>query len=592
MKLSKINLNNFKSHKSVSIDLDDITVLIGENDTGKSSILEAINWVFGNLTKLDDNFIPLRLKDKDSKITISVSATLSISEDIDSEFEEYLTTKNSIEVKKSQDFYSKSRSSFEIKKLVPQLSFSEFKSLKAKKQKEILKDLAIKSNYDIDNEMISNSDKREGQYHIIKTKLPDDHWKEQWIKIPEKITDKLPKAEMYDASSFSDPEKYYKKILSDKFRKSLEIDEIKESATKLKDALSTEIANHKPELLEIMHNYDDTISELEVIPVIDFSRGLQSINIIVEKQGDKINLFQAGDGTRRRAFLSLLESDTKLSQIDDQSIIKLYDEPDTSLHYRAEMSLFGNLKEMSKLEKRQVIIATHSSNIINQVSLTNIKAFSSENGHLLSSLNQYNDDPNDILNILSRVLGIENIKLLTTKCFIFVEGENDIRTITNLFETYTGSPPLTNAISIEKYDGTHLTVLLEFAHDNFDNYIITADTDKKEKKQYSNLLNELGEDRMVFFGYKEFEDMFDNDLIIDILNERYPKRDEISRWTEQEVQDMIDSEGLIKSLSSQVQINSGIEFKKRDFNDAISEMCTIRQIPVELTKVFDIALSY
>jgi len=44
MKITKIKLLNYKQFKELSIDLnDDINLLIGDNESGKSSILEAIN---------------------------------------------------------------------------------------------------------------------------------------------------------------------------------------------------------------------------------------------------------------------------------------------------------------------------------------------------------------------------------------------------------------------------------------------------------------------------------------------------------------------------------------------------------------------
>ena len=43
MRLSKITIENFRGIKYVEIELDrDVTVLIGENNTGKTSVLEAL----------------------------------------------------------------------------------------------------------------------------------------------------------------------------------------------------------------------------------------------------------------------------------------------------------------------------------------------------------------------------------------------------------------------------------------------------------------------------------------------------------------------------------------------------------------------
>ena len=49
MKLEKIILENFRGYRNRTfIDVDDFTVLIGKNDAGKSTILEALDIFFGN----------------------------------------------------------------------------------------------------------------------------------------------------------------------------------------------------------------------------------------------------------------------------------------------------------------------------------------------------------------------------------------------------------------------------------------------------------------------------------------------------------------------------------------------------------------
>lgn len=52
MKLDKLWISDFKNLKNVSIDFDEkslSTVLIGQNGTGKSNLLEAIATIFRNL---------------------------------------------------------------------------------------------------------------------------------------------------------------------------------------------------------------------------------------------------------------------------------------------------------------------------------------------------------------------------------------------------------------------------------------------------------------------------------------------------------------------------------------------------------------
>ena len=55
MKLKQIRLRNFRCFKDeISIDFEDITALIGKNDSGKSSIMEALD-IFLNNVKPDQD---------------------------------------------------------------------------------------------------------------------------------------------------------------------------------------------------------------------------------------------------------------------------------------------------------------------------------------------------------------------------------------------------------------------------------------------------------------------------------------------------------------------------------------------------------
>ncbi|HYI16522.1 MAG TPA: AAA family ATPase, partial [Thermomicrobiales bacterium] len=46
MRISRVNIENFRSHRSTEIDFDDYTALIGANGAGKSSVFYALGWFF------------------------------------------------------------------------------------------------------------------------------------------------------------------------------------------------------------------------------------------------------------------------------------------------------------------------------------------------------------------------------------------------------------------------------------------------------------------------------------------------------------------------------------------------------------------
>lgn len=74
MPVTHIRIENFKSIKRCDIDLNNITALIGANGTGKTNILEAINYFYSNLT---ENNISEMVFDANNKFSNQVKITLT-----------------------------------------------------------------------------------------------------------------------------------------------------------------------------------------------------------------------------------------------------------------------------------------------------------------------------------------------------------------------------------------------------------------------------------------------------------------------------------------------------------------------------------
>ena len=48
MKLRKVRIKNFRGYKDVSIDVSNLNVIIGKNDVGKSTIIDALDIYFND----------------------------------------------------------------------------------------------------------------------------------------------------------------------------------------------------------------------------------------------------------------------------------------------------------------------------------------------------------------------------------------------------------------------------------------------------------------------------------------------------------------------------------------------------------------
>ena len=73
MKISRLTLKNFRAYTDISVKFDDnFNVIIGRNDVGKSTILEALEIFFNNETvKIDIEDHNVRANDSEMSIQVS-----------------------------------------------------------------------------------------------------------------------------------------------------------------------------------------------------------------------------------------------------------------------------------------------------------------------------------------------------------------------------------------------------------------------------------------------------------------------------------------------------------------------------------------
>jgi len=71
LKISKFSINNFKNLQDVSFTFEDYVLLIGENNTGKSSILYALDWFLGGKQIKNKNLFRNGLCDEDNAIELT-----------------------------------------------------------------------------------------------------------------------------------------------------------------------------------------------------------------------------------------------------------------------------------------------------------------------------------------------------------------------------------------------------------------------------------------------------------------------------------------------------------------------------------------
>lgn len=392
MKLVKLKIKNFRRYKDeVTIDIDDLTVFVGKNDIGKSTILEVLDIFFNEgkgvikLDKDDINKTALEEGDKDIYIT-AIFSELPVNIIIDS----------SNETSFNAEYLLNSEGCLEVIKKYPNASSAKVfiranhptnpncADLLLKKQTDYRKIIQTNS-IECDNQML-NATMRCAIWNHFRDDLQlqeveIDASKEDAKNIWEKIQTYLPIYSLFQSdrknsdgdSEVQDPLKEaVKQIIADSEIQSL----LKTVSEKVSEQL-TGVANSTLEKLREMN--PEIASTLN--PVIPQSSALNWTDIFkkVSICGDEdIPINKRGSGVKRLVLLNFFRAEAERKQRNgtSQSIIYAIEEPETSQHTEHQKLLIKSLKELSQIPDVQVILTTHSSVVVKGLDFCNLRLVS------------------------------------------------------------------------------------------------------------------------------------------------------------------------------------------------------------------------
>lgn len=452
MKLKKLKLENFRGYQFVEIKFDEnMNVIVGANDIGKSTILEALDIFFGeNTIKTDSGDINIQaLKRGETKYKISCEFDISekkeilIDSTIKTTFEnEFLLNKDGLlEIIKEYDsIKSKLLSKIYLNIFYPKELQENLNILKISKLKELVKKLNIE-------ELVKDKTKKIEYRKIIYSNLKNaTELEENLLQIDkgfddynlwEKIKEELPLYFLFQSdrsntdkdNEVQNPLKIAtKKIVAELHEKIEELKiEIKESVQKIGKDTIEELKQFELDLAENL-SIDLTMKSLDT---------LFSFNIIDE---DNILLNKRGSGVRRLMLLSYFMAEAK-QQSKGKKIIYAIEEPETSQHPNYQKKVLETFEKLSKLNY-QIILTTHSPSIVRQMKENNIIFFKKEGKTTI--IKQADSLQQDELLEISNTLGIT--PNILAKLIISVEGETDI----NIIKSFNNIKELKDIIDLEK----------------------------------------------------------------------------------------------------------------------------------------------
>lgn len=574
MRLKSIKVTNFRClvMDEPIIFEPDVTVIVGENDSGKSSLMQLIRMIIDNRESPDpadffrdedqirceldfgEEFYIVEFKNEDGNVRKSIKTFVAWGE-----LTKYVENDELVDELEGPD---------EIKDILKQYGKSTrnraLDSLK-KEFREFLQENKVKILNNARDEVELGSFPSILQVHFLGGQDFEDI--DKFIK------------DVYLKSAFKEVWNY-KIEGTGKYLAEI-LDERIESITRDKqEEINREVL---PQIKEFFINLKEITVGIQHEPQ-DIAKNISVRTNFKDLNNNEIQFSKKGDGTKRRTTMALLRHKVEKEKgIGDK--LFLFDEPDTHLHVRAQHDLMGIIDEIARDD--QVIITTHSPFLLNSVEPSKCRLFHSGDGIVKVKYLKEDDEIKELL----RYFGIENTNLFFTKKILLVEGESEMEAIPLLFKKYKKKSldsELITIIDAGSVDGLpHLAKLIgEFMSDI--PLFALVDTDINYRKKTNELLERLSTHNVIKkieIGYKEFEDAFEDSVIFNAVKQYGENVEET--WTLEAIKECRKelSENPKYDFSGKLKKLSGIS--KVEIARAIAEYCSAQQIPTELKNLFD-----
>ncbi len=430
MKLKAVILENFRSYKNkIRVEIGDLTALVGKNDIGKSTILEALEIFFNNsLVKLESHDACVFSENKLVKIgcvfdnlpeqfILDTSAITNLNK-------EYLLNEDGdLEIYKYYDCSNKTpKENIIAYALHPtESTVKDLLILKNGDLKKKLRDLGI------DQETIDlrvNSAIRKAIWESCSNLnlQPTEIFlnKEDAKAIWQSIEKQLPTFALFQSdrpskdedSEVQDP----MKIAVSEAIKSVESD-LESIKTIVQDKVMAVASRTLQKLQEMDHSLASELS-----PNFKSEPKWDSLFKLSLTGDDQIPINKRGSGVRRLILLNFFRAEVERKQLasNSQSVIYAIEEPETAQHPNNQKILIQALKDLSEQDDCQVIITTHEPGIAGLLPVESLRHIIKKDNNNDVCFNQ-----NEIYAEIANTLGVlpdNRVQLL-----ICVEGPQDIR---------------------------------------------------------------------------------------------------------------------------------------------------------------------
>jgi len=431
MRLVQLRISNFRCFKEeVVVDLGELTVLIGKNDSGKSSLFDALEIFFNGVPEKDD----VCVHGSDTKVSIScvfddLPKQLVIDElhptDLAAEY--LLNQDGKLEIVKgfncSGSGKVKAASVYARASHPTADKYNDLLTLTNAKLKQRAKELGV----DVTNvnQTINTELRRAIWAHTSDLQCRTENI-ELKSEAAEKIWDQLKKHLPVFALFKSDrPSTDQDGEAQDPMKSAIK------EAIKKQEAMLNDIAEKvKEEVQEIANRTVEKIREMnpdlakQLTPRVT-NKSWDSLFSVTLTGDEDIPINKRGSGTRRLVLLNFFRAEAeKEAEGKGAGVIYAIEEPETSQHPNNQKMLIDAFEDLSNLVGCQVFLTTHNPMLARRFTQASLRYVTRQNGQPVIHDGRADETLSEITDTLG-VLPDHNIKV-----FFGVEGRNDIAFLT------------------------------------------------------------------------------------------------------------------------------------------------------------------
>jgi predicted ATP-dependent endonuclease of OLD family len=451
MKLDKLKLRNFRGYsQETEIDISDLNVIIGKNDIGKSSILEALDIFFNG--KPDKNDLCINHDNRKIQITcifkdLPEELILDDSTVTNLESEYLLNQDKKLEIKKSFSVSTSGTVSEESVIICDYPDNKELADLLSKKRTTLriqFDELGIApegvnrtKNKEL-RDAIRNHFYQDGNVTTTLKEIKidgrldnEDNRKKIWTSLKKY----LPLFSLFFVDKqLNDQDSDIQDPMKEIIKEVLKRDNINPLLDQLKEAVQNASTQLADETIKKLNELDSALAET-LRSKFPKEPTWSSIFKLALEDDRGVPLNKRGSGMRRLVLLSFFRAQVENRRTANApNIIYALEEPETSQHPDFQLMVVNALKELSETDNAQVFFTTHNSNLAKEVPKSSLRYVYSNNNIIKveSGVNLDGTDNEQIIDKIIETLGALPDPKNKVKVLIFVEGENDVNALKGL----------------------------------------------------------------------------------------------------------------------------------------------------------------